>query len=340
MRFPLAPIAVAVAALVAAVPAHAQAPRPKIAALILKSSGADEELADNLSEVLIARLARRADHEIAGKEELKTKLGVNERAAADCIENLSCLGRAGTELGVTQLVVGTLGQRGTDYLYNLSLIDITTGRVENRVFELVAGGKVETLIAAVQGTADKLFQPRIEPGAVRVVSETRGALVYLDEAFMGSSPVRRDGVEPGPHRLRVEKEGHVGWAKEVDVPAGSTLEIKVPLAALPERRRWPLQVAAPSMLVGALSAVTGVVLVALAADAPAISSVSRREAIDSADRRFAEGRAGIALLAVGGALMLTAATVAIVYRRDLFGGGDRARLALSPSTRGGLEVRW
>src|SRR5258706_4663791 len=85
--------------------AAAAPPKPKIAALILKTGTVDEELADNLTEVLIGRLARRGDHEIAGKEELKSKLGVDERAAADCMQNLSCLGRAGIELGVTRMVV-------------------------------------------------------------------------------------------------------------------------------------------------------------------------------------------------------------------------------------------
>src|SRR5437870_9293872 len=117
----------------------AAAKKPKLAALILKTGTVDEELADNLTEVLISRLARRGDHEIAGKEELKTKLGVDDRAANECINNLGCMGRVGTELGVTLVVVGTLGRRGDDYLYNLNLIDITTGKVENRVFELVAG---------------------------------------------------------------------------------------------------------------------------------------------------------------------------------------------------------
>src|SRR5207237_209545 len=122
---------------------------------------------------------------------------------------------------VTRVVVGTLGRRGADYLFNLTLVDIATGRVENRVFELEAGGgKVDPLIAAVQSTADKLLEPKVEPGGVRVTSETRGAMVYLDDAFMGSTPVRRDGLEPGLHKMRVEKEGHVGWAKDIEVPAG------------------------------------------------------------------------------------------------------------------------
>src|SRR5258708_31570224 len=122
--------------------ASASAERPKIAALILKTGNVDEELGDNLTEVLIARLARRGDHEIAGKEELKSKLGVDDRAAGECMSSPECLGRVGTELGVTRMVVGQLGRRGDDYIYNLNLIDIGTSKVENRLFEMVAGGKV------------------------------------------------------------------------------------------------------------------------------------------------------------------------------------------------------
>jgi hypothetical protein len=312
------------------------AARPKMAALILQASGVDEDLADNLTEVLISRLARRG--EIAGKEEFKTKLGVDDQKAAECMQNVGCLGRAGTELGVTRLVVGTLGRHGADYLYNLNLIDVGSGRVENRVFELVAGGKVDGLIGAVKATADKLFQPKVEPSTVRVSSETRGAFVYFDEAFIGSTPVRRDGVEPGPHKLRVEKEGHLGWTKEVDVPAGSLLEVKVPLEALPKKRSWPGALIVTFAVEGALDVVVGVVLLALAADAPALSTVSRREAIDSAERRFVMNRTGIALLSLAGGLGIASGALAIHYRRDLFDTEKHTRervvLGLAPSAQG------
>lgn len=314
--------------------------RPKLAALILKTGTVDEELADNLTEVLIGRLARRGDHEIAGKEELKSKLGVDDHAAAECMQNLGCLGRAGTELGVTRMVVGTLGRRGVDYLYNLNLIDISTGKVENRVFELVAGGKVDSLIAAVQSTADKIFAPKVEPGALRVTSETRGAMVYLDEAFVGSTPMRREGIEPGVHGLRVEKEGHLGWTKEVEVPAGATMEIKVPLTALPERRRWPGAFAASCAVVAGLAGVAGIVLEALARSTS--TNETRAAAIEDASLRHRESILGIGFLSATAGLAVTAAVLTIVYRHDIFGTTprpERKRVALEP-TGAGMAVRW
>jgi hypothetical protein len=314
--------------------------KTKLAALILRSGAVDEELADNLTEVLIARLAQKGGREIAGKEEFKTKLGVDDKAAAECIQNLECLGRAGTELGVTHVVVGTLGRRGGDYLYNLNLIDITTGKVENRVFELVASAKVDTVIGAVQATADKIFEPKIEPGGVHVTSETPGALAYLDEAFIGTTPVRRDGIEPGAHHLRVEKEGHIGWAKEIDVPAGSTLDIKVPLAALPEKKKWPGPFAVTCLAIAIGSAVVGLTLAAISTDAPADSAVTRRTALDSANKRHLEYLAGFGLLGVAAGLVVTAAGVAIRYRHDVFPEkAKKPRVSLLP-TANGVALAW
>jgi PEGA domain len=325
--------------------ARAKPSRPKLAALILKTGSVDEELADNLTEVLISRLARRGDHEIAGKEELKSKLGVDDRAAADCMQNSGCLGRVGTELGVTRMVVGTLGRRGDDYVYNLNLIDIETGKVENRVFELVAGGKVDTLISAVQSTADKLLEPKVEPGAVRVTSETRGAMVYLDEAFLGSTPVRRDGLEPGAHQLRVEKEGHVGWAKDIEVPAGATMEVKVPLAALAERRHWPAPTAAAMAVLAGLSGVVGIVLDALALGQT--TAATRAGAIQDSNVRYLESIVGNVFLGAAAGLALTAAVIVIVYRQDIFGAtreekpsDKKKRASVRPYGLAGLEVRW
>jgi len=345
MRTVLGGVAVCVVAAGLAAPAAARPSRPKLAALILKTGLVDEELADNLTEVLISRLARRGDHEIAGKEELKNKLGVDDKAAADCMSNAGCLGRVGTELGVTRMVVGTLGKRGDDYVYNLNLIDIETGKVENRVFEMVAGGKVPSLIAAVQSTADKLLEPKVEPGAVRVTSETRGAMVYLDESFLGSTPVRRDGLEPGAHSLRVEKEGHVGWAKEIEVPAGATMEVKVPLAALAKRRTWPGPAAASMAVLAGLSGVVGIVLDALALQSTTAST--RAGAIQDANARFVESFAGNVFLGAAAVLAVTAAIITIAYRHDIFGSttkeeraSEKRKALVKPWGLAGLEVRW
>ena len=180
---------------------------------------------------------------------------------------------------------------------------------------------------------------------MRVTSETRGAMVYLDEAFMGSTPVRRDGIEPGAHQLRVEKEGHVGWAKEIEVPAGAMMEVKVPLAALAERRHWPGPTAAALAVLAGLSGVVGIVLDALALGVDD-GGDARGRALQDANVRFKESIAGDVFLGAAAGLALTAAVIVIAFRQDIFGAtreerpSQKMRVSVRPYGLAGLEVRW
>jgi len=183
-------IGLGLAVLLAGLPSGARAGE-KIAVLVLGSSEKDAELADNLTEVLIAYVAQHGGFEIAGKEEFRGRLGVeNEQRAQQCLDDLSCLGRAGVSLGVRRIVAGTVGTRGKQFLFNLNLNNVEQGRVESRVFRLVEGG-VEDLIRAVQEASGELFRPRVEPGKIQVASEPAGARVSIDNAYLGVTPSMR-----------------------------------------------------------------------------------------------------------------------------------------------------
>ena len=94
----------------------------KIAVLVVATADKDADLADNLTEVIIAHAAQRGGFEIAGKEEFRARLGVdNDRRAQACLDDISCLGRAGVSLGVRRIVAGSVGTRGKRYLFNLNL---------------------------------------------------------------------------------------------------------------------------------------------------------------------------------------------------------------------------
>jgi PEGA domain-containing protein len=222
----------------AATPRAARAAE-KIAVLVVGTSEKDAELADNLTEVIIAHAAQHGGFEIAGKEEFRARLGVeNERRAQGCLDDISCLGRAGVSLGVRRIVAGSVGTRGKRYLFNLNLDNIQDGRVESRVFRLVEGG-VEDLIRAVQEAATELFRPHVEPGKIQVASQPEGARVSIDNAYLGITPLISPTLLAGKHNVRVEADGRFPWTSRVEVPPGQELQIRLTPDNLPARRRFP-----------------------------------------------------------------------------------------------------
>ena len=307
-------------------PAVAQG-KPKIAVLVLQVGEAEADLADNLTEVLVAEFASKGTYDIVGKEEFRGRLGVGgEQGATACLEQPACLGRVGTALGVSKVAAGTIGKRGADYAFNLNLIDIATARVESRVFKMVAGG-VAGLVATLQDAARQLLQPKAEPGAVKVTTPAaEGARVYVDDAFIGTSPVRSGNLEAGKHRLRVEKDGHHPWRREVEVPAGTTLDLALKLSQMPPRRVWPAYVAWIALGSAVITAATGTFFGVLSHESP--SGDSRAEVLRDLDRKQGQARTATILFGVSGGLALTSVAVLVFCRKDIFGRRETSRQAL------------
>jgi hypothetical protein len=317
---------------VAAPARAAEDAKGRIAVLVL-SAGVEPELGDNLTEVVIAEVARLGGYEIAGKEEFRAKLGVaDERRALACVGELACLSRAGAALGVTRVLAGTVGQRGGDYLFSLSLLDLTTGHTDNQAFKLVSGG-VGELVRVAGEVAARIFERRPEPGALRVRAQAQSAHVYLDDVFIGTTPVRSPPVEVGSHRLRVEAENRLGWARTVEVPSGQTLEIELGADALPARREWPRNLAIGTGAGAVLAASAGGFLAVLSQERP--TGTDRRDVLADVDHKHTQAVAANVLFGVAGALAITSGLTLYRYRRDIFGGRGEAQVALVPT---GVEL--
>jgi len=305
--------------------ALAAAPRParageKIAVLVLGTSEKDAELADNLTEVLIAYVAQHGGFEIAGKEEFRARLGVeNERRAQDCLDDISCLGRAGVSLGVRRIVAGSVGTRGKQFLFNLNLDNVEQGKVESRVFRLVEGG-VEDLIHAVQEASGELFRPHVEPGKIQIATEPEGARVSIDNAYLGVTPLISGTLLAGKHGVRVEADGHFPWASRVEVLPGQELQIKLTADNLPRRRGWPPAVAYGTAVAAGAALAAGGFLGQLSQLQP--NGSTRQQAADDLEqkRRFATA-ANVSFTA---AAVLAAVSLYhfIRYRDDIFGRND------------------
>jgi hypothetical protein len=293
----------------------------KVAVLVLGTAERDAELADNVTEVIISRVAQQGGFEIAGKEEFRARVGVEgDRRAQVCLDDTACLGRAAVSMGVRRIVAGNVGTRGKQYLFNLMLNNVETGKIDARVFRLVEGG-VEDLIRAVQEATDELFKPRIEPGKIQVETEPAGARVSIDNAYLGVTPLISGTLLAGKHDVRVEATNRFPWTSRVQVRPGQELQIKLKPDSLPERRRWPQRVAYSTATMAAVALATGGFLAVLSQLQP--NGATRAEAQQDFDQKRSFALAANISFGVGAGLAAVSLFHFIYYRDDIFGREER-----------------
>ena len=293
----------------------------KIAVLVLATADKDNDLADNLTEVIVAYAAQHGGFEMAGKEEFRARLGVeSERRAQACVDDISCLGRAGVSLGVRRIVAGSVGTRGKQVLFNLNLNNVQDGKVENRVFRLVEGG-VENLIKAVQEASSELFRPRAEPGKISVASDPEGARVAIDNAYLGITPLISPTLVAGKHNVRVEATDRFPWTSRVDVRPGEELQIKLTPDNLPRRRRWPANTAYVSTGLAAIALAAGTFLGVISQLQP--NGDSRQAAMQDLEQKRDFARAANISFIVSGTMAAVALFHFIRYQDDIFGRTER-----------------
>jgi hypothetical protein len=293
----------------------------KLAVLVLGTSERDAELADNVTEVIISRVAQHGGFEIAGKEEFRTRVGVEgEQRAQVCLDDSACLGRAAVSLGVRRIVAGNVGTRGKQYLFSLNLNNVETGKIDARVFRLVEGG-VEDLIRAVQEATDELFKPRVEPGKIQVETEPAGARVSIDNAYLGVTPLISGTLLAGKHDVRVDAPNRFPWTSRVDVRPGQELQIKLKPDSLPERRAWPQRVAYSAATLAAVALAAGGFLGVLSQLQP--NGATRADAQQDFDQKKTFAKAATISFGVGAGLAAASLFHFIYYRDDIFGREER-----------------
>ena len=100
-----------------------------IGVIIVATRDADASVADNLTEVAMARIAETPGRTLLGTAELRRRLGAQSgRDLTSCLERQACLFRAAVSLGVNRLVTGAIRAEPGRFFLNLNLTDVTPGR--------------------------------------------------------------------------------------------------------------------------------------------------------------------------------------------------------------------
>ncbi len=285
-----------------------ESPQRRIAVLVMAGSEVDREIGDELTEVAIAAVAGLGRGQIVGKEELQARLGQEESSTRECLGSSACIGRLGVELGVDEVVAGTVGPRGGGWVFNLNRIDVRSAQTLGRVFREVEGD-LGALARALREAMPELYVERAATSTL-VITVPPAAEVFFDGAMTAvgreDGPVRLADVEPGPHEVVVQAPGFMRWRRTVRVEPGAMLQLEVELVPMRVPQDEGLS---PLVFVGIGVAVAGLALgtvLGVLSQRDFEQGGTRAEAIDFVDSRESEALGANIAFGVAGAGLVTA----------------------------------
>lgn len=224
------------AALAAATPARAA--DVKVAVVALDAPPELTFMGKSTAEAF-AREARKAGGwDVMDPAKVEASLGRDGTLAlVRCGDDAKCLSEKARKLGVERVVGGWLRRKGESYRVALVHADAATGeRLGGMEREIpVASRRLQKDVAAAAPAL--LAGEKDATGVLKVVTQTPGALVTIDDTDAGTTPLARV-VKPGKHKVKVAGAGFQDAAPVwVEVPANGMVEHRPRLYQIPARDR-------------------------------------------------------------------------------------------------------
>jgi len=189
----------------------------KIAVWRFDALGIDTEIAQRLETLFRMELDRLDRQPLPSRRQVDAAVTRKEQ---DCTGEEKCLAAIGKRLDVDLVVTGTVGSLGDNYVLNIKVVDVATGKSQQIQSDPLRGSP-DDLIEGVRVAAYKLLAPDQIHGAVQIQSDLVGAEVSLDGKVRGKTPLPNNGVLArlalGKHHLRVVAPGYDPFEKDLRV---------------------------------------------------------------------------------------------------------------------------
>ncbi|MBA3819834.1 MAG: PEGA domain-containing protein [Deltaproteobacteria bacterium] len=195
-----------------------QALDQRIAVWRFDALGIEPELVTRLETLFRMELDRLARRPLPSRRDIERVVSTEQQ---QCTGEEKCLGAIGKKLGVDIVVTGTVGAMGPNYVLNIKAVDTASSKLVRRIQSEPLRGSPDELIEGVRVAAYKLLAPAQLLGSIQVQTDLVGAVVQLDGAALGKTPLPNLGVigkqTLGKHKLRVQAAGYAPFEEEVEV---------------------------------------------------------------------------------------------------------------------------
>jgi hypothetical protein len=251
---------------------------------------------------------------------------------------------SGAEVRLGNEIIGTTPVEGLFIApgnYRLT-VTLSGHHTHHRSVEIVAAGNV-SVHAGLRRDEVTEYVP-LDPGFLELIGPRRGMQVYLDEDFIGSTPLSGTALPPGRYRVRVAHPDYQDWVLQADVVSGETTRLYADAireepdieSSGPDPSDWGLI----AMGVGGATMITGVIIGVIAqADEDRyhrnVNTPNRGEIRQSA---LDEAVLADIFLGTSGALVLTGILLILTEGEPdaMEYGTDLVRIDLDPQVNGWL----
>ena len=195
--------------------------------------GLDPETVARLEALLRAELERIVGSGLPTPREVSKLVDADARLT-NCTGEPECLAAIGRGLRAQQIVVGNVGGLGDSYVINMKIVDVRAVKELRRVSEPLHGDP-DLLIEEIRVAAYRLVAPEKVRGALAILTDARGARIYLDGTPVGVTPVVGPitGLPVGDHSLRIAREGYADFLRPITIRFQKTTQVMVNMEELP-----------------------------------------------------------------------------------------------------------
>lgn len=204
------------------------------------TSGLSKPEAEQLSKKLLNELVATNIYDVIDRnkrDELLKEQGFSQTGACD---QTSCLIEAGQLLGVQKIIGGSIGLIGNLYSVELQMVDVKSGKVD-MPFSHEYTGVVSSLIAAMKDAALEFSKWKpplktvpiknqsVDHGNIKVFSIPPGADIYLDDKYIGVTPLLVNQIEVGNYKVDLLKDDYDKYTSFINVKPNYTLNVNATL---------------------------------------------------------------------------------------------------------------
>ena len=188
----------------------------KIAIMGFDALGMDSERVASLEALFRMEIDRLSHSPAPTAREMDRRLS---RRLKRCGGTNKCLTSIGKRLGVDLVVSSNVAALGDSYVVNIKVVEVASGKELRRIVSDPLRGRPDELIDAIRVAAYRLLAPDHLKGSIEVLADRAGAIVKLDGAEVGKTPLERPlkNLPLGKHKLEVVAEGFSRFSEDVRV---------------------------------------------------------------------------------------------------------------------------